>query len=204
MRYMKTIDTCGLLCPAPLIETKRAIKSAKEGELIEILLDNDTACNNVTAYLNELGIECEVKVSGKTQHITFSTPSKVDETISAESFCKAPTETRGYVVVLKSEFMGEGDPSLGALLMRGFINSLKESDKLPDSIILYNGGVKLAVEGSDTAESLSEMENKGVSIICCGTCVDFYELKSRIKTGTISNMFRITELTSKAGHIVYP
>lgn len=200
---MKTIDTRGLLCPAPLIQTKKAIKEAQGGETLEVLLDNETACQNVSSYLKELGINTDVVLNEDIQHIRFTVPDQVDETVNAESFCKTPANNN-YVVVLKSEIMGEGDPQLGALLMRAFINSLKETDQLPSSIILYNSGVKLAIAGSDTAESLAEMENKGVTIICCGTCVDFYELKPVIKIGTISNMFRITQLTSEAGHVVYP
>lgn len=200
---MKTIDTRGLLCPAPLIQTKKAIKEAQGGETLEVLLDNETACQNVSSYLKELGINTDVVLNEDIQHIRFTVPDQVDETVNAESFCKTPANNN-YVVVLKSELMGEGDPQLGALLMRAFINSLKETDQLPSSIILYNSGVKLAIAGSDTAESLAEMENKGVTIICCGTCVDFYELKPVIKIGTISNMFRITQLTSEAGHVVYP
>lgn len=200
---MKTIDTRGLLCPAPLIQTKKAIKEAQGGETLEVLLDNETACQNVSSYLKELGINTDVVLNEDIQHIRFTVPDQVDETVIAESFCKTPANNN-YVVVLKSELMGEGDPQLGALLMRAFINSLKETDQLPSSIILYNSGVKLAIAGSDTAESLAEMENKGVTIICCGTCVDFYELKPVIKIGTISNMFRITQLTSEAGHVVYP
>lgn len=200
---MKTIDTRGLLCPAPLIQTKKAIKEAQGGETLEVLLDNETACQNVSSYLKELGINTDVVLNEDIQHIRFTVPDQVDETVNAESFCTPPANNN-YVVVLKSELMGEGDPQLGALLMRAFINSLKETDQLPSSIILYNSGVKLAIAGSDTAESLAEMENKGVTIICCGTCVDFYELKPVIKIGTISNMFRITQLTSEAGHVVYP
>lgn len=201
---MKTIDTRGLLCPAPLIHTKKAIKAAQEGEKFEVLLDNETACQNVMAYLKELGINTDVVLNEDIQHIRFTVSEKIDESVNAESFCKTPGQTNNFVVVLKSELMGEGDPELGALLMRAFINSLKEADQLPSSIILYNSGVKMAIEGSDTAASLAEMENKGVTIVCCGTCVDFYELKSVIKIGTISNMFRITQLTSQAGHIIYP
>lgn len=200
---MKTIDTRGLLCPAPLIHTKKAIKEAQGGEILEVLLDNETACQNVSSYLKELGINTDVVLNENIQHIRFTVPDQVDETVNAESFCKTPANNN-YVVVLKSELMGEGDPQLGTLLMRAFINSLKETDQLPSSIILYNSGVKLAIDGSDTAASLAEMENKGVTIICCGTCVDFYELKPVIKIGTISNMFRITQLTSEAGHVVYP
>lgn len=200
---MKTIDTRGLLCPAPLIHTKRAIKEAQGGEILEVLLDNETACQNVSSYLKELGINTDVVLNENIQHIRFTVPDQVDETVNAESFCRTPANNN-YVVVLNSELMGEGDPQLGTLLMRAFINSLKETDQLPSSIILYNSGVKLAIAGSDTADSLAEMENKGVTIICCGTCVDFYELKPVIKIGTISNMFRITQLTSEAGHVVYP
>ncbi|MGL5318381.1 MAG: sulfurtransferase-like selenium metabolism protein YedF [Bacteroidales bacterium] len=200
---MKTIDTRGMLCPAPLIHTKRAIKDAREGEMLEVLLDNETACQNVAAYLKELGINTDVVLNDKVQHVRFTVPSQVDQTVDAASFCNIQ-ETSNYVVVLKSQLMGEGDPQLGALLMRAFINSLKEVDQLPTAIILYNSGVKLAVDGTDTAASLAEMENKGVTIVCCGTCVDFYELKPMIKIGAISNMFRITQLTSKAGNVVYP
>lgn len=200
---MKTIDTRGLLCPAPLIHTKKAIKEAQGGEILEVLLDNETACQNVSSYLKELGINTDIVLNENIQHIRFTVPDQVNEAVNAESFCKAPANNN-YVVVLKSELMGEGDPQLGTLLMRAFINSLKETDLLPSSIILYNSGVKLAIDGSDTAASLAEMENKGVTIICCGTCVDFYELKPVIKIGTISNMFRITQLTSEAGHVVYP
>lgn len=200
---MKTIDTRGLLCPAPLIHTKKAIKTATAGEPMEVLLDNETACQNVYAYLHEIGINTEVVLNENVQHIRFTAPEQIDETVNAESFCKTPANNN-YVVVLKSEHMGDGDPQLGTLLMRAFINSLKETDQLPSSIILYNSGVKLAINGSDTAASLAEMENNGVSIICCGTCVDFYELKPVIRIGTISNMFRITQLTSEAGHVVYP
>lgn len=57
---MKTIDTRGLLCPAPLIQTKKALKEAQSGDRFEIILDNDTACSNVVSYLKELGINCDV------------------------------------------------------------------------------------------------------------------------------------------------
>ncbi|MGL5921227.1 MAG: sulfurtransferase TusA family protein, partial [Bacteroidales bacterium] len=57
---MKTIDTRGLLCPAPLIHTKKAIKEAQGGETLEVLLDNETACQNVSSYLKELGINTDV------------------------------------------------------------------------------------------------------------------------------------------------
>ena len=100
--------------------------------------------------------------------------------------------------------MGEGEAELGQILLRAFINSLKEADKLPSAILLYNNGVKVALKGTDTALSLQALEEKGIVIIACGTCLDYYEVKDKLAVGMISNMYTLTRYMSEAGHIVYP
>ena len=104
----------------------------------------------------------------------------------------------------KSDVMGQGDSQLGQILLRAFVNSLKEAALLPKAILLYNSGIKIALTGTDTAASLQELEEKGVAIIACGTCVDYYEVKNQLAVGMISNMFTLTRYMSEAGHIVYP
>ena len=49
--------------------------------------------------------------------------------------------------------------------MKGFIFALTQLDKLPDTVIFYNGGVKLTVEGADTAEDIKRLEESGVEIL---------------------------------------
>jgi len=88
--------------------------------------------------------------------------------------------------------------------MRAFVNSLKEADKLPTAILLYNSGVKIALKGTDTALSLQELEDKGIAIIACGTCIEYYGIKESLAVGMISNMYTITRYLSEAGHVVYP
>lgn len=100
--------------------------------------------------------------------------------------------------------MGNGDDELGRILLRAFINSLREATRMPSSVVLYNAGVKLALEQTDTALTLRELEDRGVSILICGTCVDFYGVKERLSVGMISNMYKITLVLSEAGHIIYP
>lgn len=199
---MKTIDTRGHLCPAPLIMAKKGISEATSGEEIEILTDNDTACQNLENYLTELKLNPQIRTEGDVHIFSITTPESVASSPSPESFCATPAND--YVVAIKSDTMGIGDDDLGHLLMRAFINSLNAADKLPTAILLYNSGVKVALRDTDTALSLQELEDKGVAIIACGTCVEYFGVKESLAVGMISNMYTITKYLSEAGHVVYP
>jgi selenium metabolism protein YedF len=200
---MKTIDTQGQLCPAPLILAKKGIQEAAAGETIEILTDNDTAFKNLQNYLTELKLLPQLSQEGEVHILTVIKPESLEDNLSAESFCAAPAASN-YVVVLKSNAMGVGEEELGHILMRAFINSLNEADQLPTAILLYNSGVKTALKGTDTALSLQELEDKGVAIFACGTCVEYYGVKELLAVGMISNMYAMTKYMTEAGHIVYP
>lgn len=199
---MKQIDTRGKLCPAPLILTKKALQQLLPGEEAEILTDNDTACSNLVGYLAELKITPQMRQEGAVHILRIVKPEEMADAPDATSFCATPTS--GYVVVIKGETMGNGDDELGRILLRAFINSLREATRMPSSVVLYNAGVKLALEQTDTALTLRELEDRGVSILICGTCVDFYGVKERLSVGMISNMYKITLVLSEAGHIIYP
>jgi selenium metabolism protein YedF len=100
--------------------------------------------------------------------------------------------------------MGEGDPQLGMILMKGFINALIEQPVLPTHLIFYNAGVLLTTVDSGVIHSLKSLEESGIEILVCGTCVDFYDIKAQRAVGKISNMFTITETMAKSGHVVKP
>ncbi len=202
------IDTRGRLCPEPLIMTKRALQGAAQGTVIEVLNDNDTACGNVESYLRELGFQpsCTRDAAG-VFHITFTVGVQGIPVVQprVEDYTCAPTAPCGdYAVVLRGAVMGSGDDALGALLMRSCVNSLGELDSLPSAIILYNGAVHLALEGTDTASSLSALAARGVDVVVCGTCVDFFEVKERLAAGRIGNMLLINNILTRVGHIIYP
>lgn len=205
----KTVDARGRLCPEPLVMTKRQIKACSAGDQVEVLIDNDTSRCNVEAFLSELGLASSTKIVDQTMIVSFvvgeTSASPAAQQSAPVEFCTPRTDKRaGYSVVIKSETMGSGDDALGALLMRACINSLGELDELPSHVILYNSGVKLAINGTDTAESLSKLESKGVQVVLCGTCVDFFELKASINFQEISNMYRINSILPASHHIVYP
>jgi selenium metabolism protein YedF len=198
---MNIIDTRGHICPIPLIMAKSAIKEASTGDVLLIISDNETSCQNLMQYLTDLGANPQKETKGNEFHITITVPAPTASMPQAESYCSTD---KGYAVVIKSDRMGMGDDNLGSILIRAFINSLKDADKLPTHLILYNAGVKLAVNGTDTSSSLVNLESLGVKIIVCGTCADFFGIKENLAAGTISNMYQITKITAEAGHVIYP
>ncbi len=201
---IQTIDTRGHLCPTPLIMAKKAIKSATAGEELLILSDNATSCQNLVQYLTDLGAQPHQTNAGNEFHITIRVPEAKSNAPEPKMYCAVPSPQKSYVVVIKGDKMGHGDDGLGSILIRAFVNSLKDADQLPTHIILYNTGVKLALKSTDTGESLAALHQLGVEIIVCGTCADYFSIKEQLAVGTISNMYQITKITAEAGHVVYP
>ena len=100
--------------------------------------------------------------------------------------------------------MGHGNDELGAILMKSFIHTAIDLEHGPDVMILYNTGVKLATPDSGVVDDLKALEAKGVKILVCGTCVNFFELGGKIAAGIVSNMYDIAGALSTAGRIVKP
>ncbi len=101
-------------------------------------------------------------------------------------------DKREVVVYINSQFLGVGEDALGTLLMRAFLKTLARTRRSrPYRIIFINSGVRLTSEGSEVLETLKTLSEKGAEILSCGTCLDFYGLKEKLKVGVISNMYDI-------------
>jgi selenium metabolism protein YedF len=87
-----------------------------------------------------------------------------------------------------SDALGSGDDGLGRVLMRNFVYSLARAEARPVRIMLMNGGVKLACEGSDSLDDLRLLAENGVIVKACGTCLDFLRLKDKLAVGEIGDM----------------
>lgn len=106
------------------------------------------------------------------------------------------------VVVINSDKMGLGDEKLGVRLMGNFLKTLLNAEKRPQMLVLYNSGVKLTAKDSPVLETLQSLENLGVEIISCGTCVNFYGLVDLIQAGRVSNMQEIVAVLTEAENII--
>ncbi len=222
----KIIDTRGQICPLPLITTKAALRSATVGDDIEILTDNDVSCNNLISFLKEHSITPSIEQKSDFQILRFKNSfnsndnknisqsvneselienNSSDNSNQTDSNCEicTPSALGNTIIVLKSDMMGDGDPDFGKLLLRGYLNTLTEIDKYPNTIIAYNRGAFCAIKGSDTANTLEKLIERGVKVYVCGACVDFYNLTNNT-VGEITNMYKISELLIEAKCVIYP
>jgi selenium metabolism protein YedF len=108
------------------------------------------------------------------------------------------------VIYINSELMGCGDTVLGQKLMDNFFATLGDFANEVSHIALVNSGVKLACSGSPVLENMKLLEESGIEILSCGTCLAHFNLKEERRVGSISNMFSILEVISKAERVLTP
>ncbi|NMB10210.1 MAG: sulfurtransferase-like selenium metabolism protein YedF [Tissierellia bacterium] len=186
---MKKIDAKGLACPKPVILTKNALDDMEEGK-VSTTVDNEIARENLKKLANSLNMECKVEdISDEEFVVTIEKKKTLN---------KEEEKEERYTLAFSSDKMGKGDDELGDILVKSFIYTVTETKPLPNTILFYNGGVKLTVEGSPVLEDIKKLEKEGVEIISCGTCLDFFKLKEKLGVGTISNMYTIYENLSQA------
>jgi selenium metabolism protein YedF len=203
----ETINAKGLACPEPVLVTKKALESHSD---VVVLVDNATAMENIKRFAASAGCSVEVndepggvfKIHLKKQGA--ATPHSIaPEYLSCDTGVSLAT-SGPTVFVIASDTMGKGSDELGEVLMRAFIHVTTELETVPDVMIFYNSGVKLAAEGSDLIKDLKELEKKGVKMLVCGTCVNYFNLDGKIAAGVVSNMYDIAGTLSRAGRIVQP
>jgi selenium metabolism protein YedF len=98
--------------------------------------------------------------------------------------------------------MGRGEAELGNILVRGFFHTLGEVEPLPQTIVFFNSGVKLACQGSPIQDDLCALEAEGVEMLVCGTCLGYFELTEKLAVGQVSNMYDIAETMLSASKVV--
>jgi selenium metabolism protein YedF len=205
-----TVDARGLACPQPVLLAKKAIE---ENEKVIVIVDNAFAVENIRRMASKTACHFSiVDKGGEIREMTLTRtgatpPGPVDEAVLADELSCAvmPGKDRGpFVVVLSDNRMGRGDDVLGDILIRGFIHTLLQLNPLPDAIICYNAGVKLAARGSEAIADLQQLAQAGVDILVCGTCINYFELGDAVAAGHISNMYDIAETMAAAGRLVRP
>ena len=182
------VDARGLSCPMPVINTKKELDKIESG-LVITTVDNIIAKENILKLANSLNCEANV-IKEEKDFISIEIKKgendiiEKNENIALENKC----------IFISSDKMGKGNDELGEVLIKGFIYTLTESKPYPKHIILVNGGVKLSTENEATVENLKILEQSGVEILSCGTCLDYYGLKDKLQVGSITNMYTIVDI----------
>lgn len=188
---MKKVDARGIPCPGPVIETKKAFEKYP-GAVIQVAVDDEAARVNVGRFASSRGYALKEKEYGDVHYLTL-TPTVLNES-DADLFDSGINKSSETVFLLTSYGIGTPSEELGKLLIKTFFQTIPQADVIPSSIIFMNGSVKHTVEGSDTLESLKKLNELGIDIIVCGTCLDYYNLKEKLRVGRISNFFEITTI----------
>lgn len=112
------------------------------------------------------------------------------------------TAQGGTVVIVNGEQMGRGDDALGAKLLGSFLRTLASVEPKPDAIVFYNAAVKLLAPGAASLDALKTLDDAGVDLLACVTCLEFFGLTERIALGHVSNMREIVQRSMAAAKVV--
>lgn len=107
-----------------------------------------------------------------------------------------------FVYFIASDKMGSQDPELGLVLMRNFFRKLVEAEQKPTHLLFVERGVQLLLPDFEAIEALEELEGKGVKLLACQTCLDFYGIREKISLGEVSNMPSIIQAMHEADKVI--
>lgn len=202
---MKEIDARGLACPQPVILAKKAMKAGERDIMIHV--DNSTAAENLKRLADSQGYVWAVMEEERGYVLTLlagaekeeaEAPQQTEKTRKTDVDTLLGNEDIGltsssWAVFVGRDIIGAGDRELGGNLMRMYFYTLAQSETPPAAILFMNDGVKVPTLDGQIREHLRTLEERGVRILVCGTCLSFYGLMEKLKVGTVSNMYDIVE-----------
>ena len=198
------VDVRGLPCPQPVIKTKEALEQSK-GEPLQVLISNQESRDNVVRFLTHSGVEIDrvEEKSGEFVVLTKKSEGKIQVAVPQEVVSCYPQSTgMGTTIFINKDRIGHGSDELGSNLIKAFIATIKDLAVQPRTICFMNSGVKLTVKGAETLPYLKGLAEKGIEILVCGTCLNYFNLKEQLGVGRISNMYDISETMLKSSKVI--
>lgn len=201
----KTIDARGQTSVNQLVLAQNVLKTLSVDDKLNVVVDDIASAQNLEMMADEMNLPSQ-KIQQGTDYVvslfvkkSFFVPQQ-DEIKKAE-----PLKLKNsFIVLIDSNLMGNGDEKLGAVLMKSFIYTLATLEEMPTKIVLYNSGVKLAVEGSEVLADLKRLQNGGAEIFVSSTSLEYYGLKDKLATGKPAGMADIVQIQLKAEKILRP
>ncbi|MCE5259988.1 MAG: sulfurtransferase-like selenium metabolism protein YedF [Chloroflexi bacterium] len=196
---MHTIDARGLACPQPVIMTRNEMLRCDE---LQVLVSGQDSVNNIRRLADKSGWLVEVSQRSGSFELTLKKGNSAVEpliTPDVEQSCELSSKS---VILVASREMGRGNTELGEILSKSFFYALSEANTKPQTLILINSGITLAIQDSPVLEALQKLAAKGVEILVCGTCLGYLNLREKLAVGSVTNMYTIVEILLSAGHTI--
>lgn len=195
------VDARGMACPIPVVKANQALAQMTEG-ILEVHVDNSVAVENLKRMALQKGLPVKTEQPEDSHYVVTIPVTGAVDTAMPEITC---ADCSGNTVVaVDTDIMGRGNDELGTVLIKGFLFALSRLETLPKTILFYNGGAKLTTEGSASLEDLRLMEQQGVEILTCGTCLNYYGLTDQLAVGSVTDMYTIVERLSRAEKVIKP
>lgn len=170
------IDARGIACPKPVLMAEEALKEIKEG-FIEILVDNEASVNNIKRFSSKNSFFTEVEKIDNYWRLKIVKGYNCD--ISPEADNKV---TKQLFVIIASDIMGK-DETLGRILMKAYLETMRVYKEIPDAIFFMNTAVRLTTIDEEIIPIIKEIADMGVEIYTCGTCLKHFNLEKDLKVG---------------------
>ena len=108
-----------------------------------------------------------------------------------------------FVYFISSDKIGSQDQELGSRLMNTFFLKLVQAIRQPSHILFIERGVQLLKPDSPSLDPIKLLEERGVAMLACQTCLDYYGIRDNIAAGKVSNMPDIIEVMHEAGKVIH-
>ena len=202
------IDARGMACPQPVLRTKDVLDKGQPAEFV-VLVDNLAAKENVCRFAVSQGCTVQAVGLGQDQFEILVCRGEPTKEESREQTTDAPIvcTSSGYsqvVVYVGTSCMGKGDDALGRKLMRGFLRTWIDADTKPWRMVFINSGVELTTVDEEAIDALSVLQEKGVEILSCGTCLQHFGYEDKLRVGRSTNMYEVVDTLQKAYKVISP
>jgi selenium metabolism protein YedF len=195
------IDARGKACPGPVMMADDALATMSEG-IIEVLVDNEEASQNLQGYAAQNRMVSELSREGRDWKVKIVKGYACASGASAGAPSAVPVHGKGLLLIIGSDVLGK-EETLGKLLMKGFLETMKVHKQLPHTLFLLNAAVHLTTTNAETVPLLKDLEAMGVEIYSCGTCLKHYGLESSLKVGRRGTTNHVVEGLQDFGKVVW-
>lgn len=196
---MKEIDARDLSCPAPVLLIKEAIEQGGE-TILRVIVDNEAAKENVNRFMESKGFN--VSINQKNDEYQITGRALKCEPLSMNGDQETTEQKNKILLMITSNRIGQGDQELGQKLMNAFLTTINELGDELWRLVFVNNGVKLTVKNSDVLDALQGLDNQGIKILVCGTCLSHFNLLEKKQVGETTNMLDIVTAMQIADKVI--
>ena len=201
---MKEIDARGLACPAPVIQTKATLQEENPNR-VRIVVDNAASQQNVQRFLESQGFKITLEQDEADYLVIGTCDSDAGGNIPSpmeQPSAGMQPDAKKIMILCATDRIGFGDDELGQKLMVNFVRTLKEMGSDLWRLVFVNNGVKLTIDDSEVLKDLQGLENGGLTVLVCGTCLDHFNLLERKQVGETTNMLDIVTAMQLADKVI--